>query len=185
MRMSFLRYCLSLCATVLLAGCGSMNVTSEGGDSSLMLRGNDPLSYFAGAPVAGQPGITAMHEGVTYRFANEENRKSFAANPARYAPQYGGWCANGMVYAIPLGGGENWKVIDGRLYMFGGRLSQVYFEMDLQRNIKLADGYWESEVKGSSWRLQSWKRVWFSKVPHYKTNAELSADYERRFGRKP
>ena len=172
-------------AALLLAGCGSMNITSEGADANLMLKGNDPVSYFSGAPLPGRPGLTAVHEGVTYRFANDENRKTFAANPGRYAPQYGGWCANGMVYAIPLGGGENWKVIDGRLFMFGGRLSQVYFEMDLQRNLKLADDYWANEVKGSNWRLQSWKRVWFSKVPHYKTNAELAAEYERRFGRKP
>ena len=74
---------------------------------------------------------------------------------------------------------------DGRLYLFGGRLSKVYFEMDEARNLKLAHGYWDTEVKGANWRMQSWKRIWLAKVPHYKTNAELSAEYERRFGRKP
>ena len=41
-----------------------------------------------------------------------------------------------------------------------------------------------SEVKDSNWRVQSWKRVFFNKVPHYKTNAELAAEYEQRTGKK-
>jgi hypothetical protein len=91
-----------------------------------------------------------------------------------------------MVYAIPLGGeAENFKIIDGKLYMFGGIRSKIYFEMEQEKNVKLADDYWESEVKDSNWRLQSWKRVWIAKVPHYKTNRDLAEEYERRSGKKP
>lgn len=180
-----------LAATILLAaaltGCGSMNVVSEGGDSNLMLQGYDPVAYFTtGTPTRGNPGIKAEHAGVTYRFASEDNRRAFVAAPERYAPQYGGFCANGLVYAIPLGGEpENFKIIGGKLYLFGGGRSKIYFEMDRERNLKLADGYWQSEVRDSNWRWQSWKRAWWDKVPHYKTNAELAAEYEKRFGRKP
>lgn len=176
-----------LLAALVLGGCGSMNLTSDGADSALMLKGYDPVAYFtAGKPVPGRPEVKAEHNGVTYRFASDENRRTFAASPDRYVPQFGGFCANGMVYAIPLGGEPgNFKIIDGKLYLFGGRLSKVYFEMDEAANLKLARGYWESEVKDSHWRLQSWKRVWFSKVPHYKTNAQLAEAYEKRFGRKP
>lgn len=174
-------------AALVLGGCGSMNITSDGADSALMLKGYDPVAYFtAGKPTPGRPDVKAEHNGVTYRFASDENRRAFAASPDRYVPQFGGFCANGMIYAIPLGGEpENFKIIDGKLYMFGGRLSKVYFEMDEAANLKLAQGYWDSEVKDSHWRLQSWKRVWFSKVPHYKTNAQLAEEYEKRFGRKP
>lgn len=56
--------------------------------------------------------------------------------------------------------------------------------MDQERNLKLANHYWETEVQDSNWRLQSWKRLLF-RVPHYKTNAELAEEYERRFGNKP
>ena len=172
---------------LLLAGCGSMNVVSDGADSRLMLKGYDPVAYFTvGKPVPGNPAIKADHQGVTYRFASEDNRRMFVANPAKFAPQYGGWCSNGMVYAIPLGGEpQNFKIIDGKLYMFGGARSKLYFEMDQERNLKLADQYWESEVKDSNWRTQSWKRVWFSKVPHYKTNKELAAEYEKKYGKPP
>lgn len=171
----------------LLAGCGSMHVTSEGDDSRLMLRGHDPVAYFTrGKPTPGSPAIKAVHDGVTYRFATEEHRRQFVANPDRYVPQFGGFCANGMVYAIPLGGGvENFKVIEGKLYTFGGARSKLYFEMDEARNLKLAHHYWDTEVKDSNWRIQSWKRIWFAKVPHYRTNAELAAEYERKHGRKP
>ena len=170
-----------------LAGCGSMNVVSEGADSRLMLKGYDPVAYFTtGTATRGRPDIKAEDRGVTYRFASEDNRRTFLAAPTRYAPQYGGFCANGLVYAIPLGGEpENFKLIDGKLYLFGGGRSKLYFEMDQAQNLKLADGYWQSEVKDSNLRWQSWKRVWWDKVPHYKTNTELAAEYEKRTGKKP
>ena len=172
---------------LLLSGCGSMNVVSDGADSRLMLKGYDPVAYFtAGKPVPGNPAIKAEHQGVTYRFSSEDNRRMFVANPAKFAPQYGGWCSNGLVYAIPLGGEPtNFKIIDNKLYLFGGARSKLYFEMDQEKNLKLADQYWESEVKDSNWRMQSWKRVWFSKVPHYKTNKDLAAEYEKKYGKPP
>ena len=184
--MNSVQHWIAMFALTLLTGCGSMHVTSDGADSRLMLRGNDPVAYFTlGKASAGQPNIKADHQGVTYRFASEENRKLFAANPDRYVPQFGGFCANGMVYAIPLGGGENFKVVNDKLYMFGGLRSMLYFEMDLQRNLKLSHHYWEHEVKDSNWRIQSWKRVFFNKVEHYRTNAQLAEEYEKRYGKKP
>ena len=69
--------------------------------------------------------------------------------------------------------------------MFGGYRSKLFFEMDQEKNMKLAQNYWDTEVKDSNWRVQSWKRVFFSKVPHYKTNAELAVEYEQRTGKKP
>jgi len=174
-------------SAVVLSGCGSMNVMSDGADSRLMLQGHDPVAYFTeGKAVSGRPAIKAEHEGVTYRFASDENLKLFTANPAKYAPQYGGFCSNGMAYAVPIAGEtDSFKIIDGKLYMFGGYRSKLYFEMDQERNLKLADAYWQNEVKGANWRVQSWKRVFFDKVPHYKTNAQLAAEYEQRFGKKP
>lgn len=170
-----------------LAACGSMNVVSDGDDGRLMLQGRDPVAYFTqGKPVTGLPTLKAEHEGVTYRFSSEEHLRLFRANPAKYVPQYGGFCSNGLTYAVPIAGQtDNFKIIDGRLYMFGGYRSKLYFEMDQERNLKLADAYWQSEVKDANWRIQSWKRVFFDKVAHYRTNAELALEYERRFGKKP
>lgn len=183
-----MRHILRLIAVLLAlsaAGCATHNTVSDGADSKLMLKGHDPVAYHTlNKPVPGNPAIKADHEGVTYRFMNEENRKLFVQSPDKYKPQYNGFCSNGMVYAIPLGGNhDNFRVINGKLYMFGGENSKKYFEMDLERNLKLSEDYWNNEAKGKSARLQSWKRLLF-KVPHYKTNRELAAEYEARQGKK-
>ena len=178
---------LLLLAALLLSlgGCATHNTVSDGADSKLMLKGHDPVSYFTQPkPLPGNPAIKADHEGVTYRFVSEENRALFVKSPEKYAPQYNGFCANGLVYAIPLGGNhDTYKIIDGRLYMFGGGNSKKYFEMDEARNVKLAEDYWRTEVRGSIPRLQSWKRLIF-KVPHYKTNRDLAAEWDARQSKK-
>jgi YHS domain-containing protein len=181
-----LRRLLAFLTAALLAGCGAMNVVSEGGDGNLMLRGNDPVAYFTqGKAVAGNPLMKTQHQGFTYRFASEDHFRRFISAPDRYVPQFGGFCANGMAYAVPIAGEtDSFKIIEGRLYLFGGARSKLYFEMDQERNLQLARQYWETEVRDSNWRLQSWKRLVF-RVPHYKTNAQLAEEYERRFGRRP
>ena len=82
------------------------------------VTGSVKLQIPAGKATPGRPDVKAEHNGVTYRFASDENRRTFSASPDRYVPQFGGFCANGMVYAIPLGGEpENFKIIDGKLYL--------------------------------------------------------------------
>ncbi len=163
------------------------NTISDGPDEQLMLRGKDPVSYFTQpAPVDGSRDIKANHEGATYRFASEANRQLFLAAPQKYAPQYGGHCSNGMAYAIGGSKGENHRIIDGKLYLFGGERSRAYFEMDLAKNRALADQYWATEYRGNDWREVSKRRSsWGGRVDHYKTNRELAAEYERHLaGRK-
>ena len=168
-----------------LVGCATHNTVSDGADSRLMLKGHDPVAYFTvGKPVPGRPDVKMDHEGVTYRFASEANREQFRAAPDKFKPQFNGFCSNGLVYAIPLGGNhDTFKIVNGRLFMFGGEGSKKYWEMDETRHIALGDQYWKSEVEGSIPRLQSWKRLVF-KVPHYKTNRELAAEWEARHGKK-
>ena len=113
----------------LLSGCAAVhtnNTSSDGADSALMLKGHDPVAYFVvGKHVPGKPGINAEHNGGTYRFASDENRQVFMKNPDRYTPQYGGFCSNGIVYGIAMGGDpDTWTIIDGRLFIFGGESSR-------------------------------------------------------------
>ena len=186
LRITFFRPGISLAAAALLAACGAMNVVSEGGDSNLMLGGNDPVAYFAaGRPLPGRSDIKTEHRGLTYRFASDESRRQFITSPERYVPQFGGFCAQAMAYAVPApADAGTFKIIDGKLYLFASARARLYFEMDQERNLKLAWHYWETEVADSSWRLQSWKRLLF-RVPHYKSNAELAEEYQKRFGRTP
>jgi YHS domain-containing protein len=172
-------------AALLLAACQTFNTTSEGADANLMLKGHDPVAYFTeGRHVPGKPDIKADYEGVTYRFASAEHRDLFVKQPGKYAPQYGGFCSNGMVYAIPWGGDpDTWAIIDGKLYIFGGEGSRRYFLMDERRNLALADSYWKNEVDGTNPRMQTAKRLVF-RVPHYKTGKELEAEWQAKNAKK-
>lgn len=69
---------------------GAFNGTYAG----LGLKGYDPVGYFTeNKAVKGSERFTTQHGGVTWQFASAQNRDTFAANPTRYAPQYGGFCA--------------------------------------------------------------------------------------------
>ena len=190
--MNLVRLRVVFFAAALLAGGISMaasdkNTISDGADQQLMLRGKDPVSYFAQpAPLDGSRDIKADYDGVTYRFATEENKRLFLADPQKYVPQNGGHCSNGMVYAIGGSNGEAHRIIDGKLFVFGGERSRAYFEMDLEKNRRLADHYWTTEYQSRDWREISNKRARWDRVPHYKTNRELAGEYEEYLAkRKP
>ena len=175
-----------LCAAVSLAGCSALlaqnpssalkpvNAVPGDGDERLMLKGHDVVAYFTqGRHALGSAQFKSVHEGVTFRFASAEHKALFDAAPAKYLPQYGGFCANGIVYGIPWGGdADTWLMIDGKLYIFGGAGSKAAFELDVPANLKLAQKYWDEEVKGSNSFVQrSWRLV--LRVPHYKSGEEL------------
>ena len=80
-----------------------------------------------------------------------------------------------MVYGIPWGGdADTWRIVNGKLYIFGGIGSKKAFELDIPGNIALADKYWAEEVNGSNAFFQRSKRM-VLKVPHYKNGGELAA----------
>lgn len=89
-------------------------------DGGLALQGYDPVAYFVqGEAVEGDPSIEIRVEGVTYRFASASHRDAFAAEPDRFRPAYGGWCA----WAVAEGGKTrpdptNFIVSEGRLFLF-------------------------------------------------------------------
>jgi YHS domain-containing protein len=166
---------------------GPWRTMSDGADSELMLMGYDPVAYFAvNDAVKGDPAIKAEHLGVTWRFASAANKAEFLRSPQSYMPQFGGFCANGINYAVPwgAGGGPNtWRIYRGKLYVFGGQSARDHFEMDTERNLELAHRYWNEEVAGSSALLTRWKRLVF-RVPHYKTDKQLKEEYEQKLAAK-
>jgi len=184
---NFMRVSIAMLGALLLTSCasnnsnGPYNISSEGADTRLMLNGFDPVAYHVGGKhIRGVATIKAEHDGVIYRFENEANKATFLKQPNLFVPQYGGFCANGIAYGIPWGGdGDTWKIIDGKLFIFGGQQSQNYFQMDEATNIKLADQYWQAEVKGSTAVVQRYKRLAL-RVPHYKTGSELEQQWQQR-----
>jgi YHS domain-containing protein len=177
----------ALLVAALLAGCSAMtaqnpgttlkpvNAVADAGDERVMLKGHDVVAYFTqGRHALGSPQFKSVYEGVTFRFASGEHKALFDAAPQKYLPQYGGYCANGIVYGIPWGGdADSWRMEGGKLYIFGGAGSKAAFELDVAGNTALADRYWADEVKGSNSLWQRSKRLVF-RVPHYKSGAELA-----------
>lgn len=161
-------------------GLSPVNAVSEGEDKHLLLFGHDVVSYFTEKTHRrGNPAIKSVYRDVTFRFSKPEHKALFDAAPERYIPQFGGYCANGIVYAIPWGGdADQWEIIDGKLYIFGGRASRDAFMLDPARNLKLAQQYWANEVNGSNAFFQRTRRMIF-RVPHYKSGEELAAEVAR------
>lgn len=81
--------------------------------------GYDAVAYHTqGEAVPGDSAITLSHEGATWRFASEENRAAFEANPDAYAPEYGGHCAWATAQGyLAQGDPEIWRIFDGRLFL--------------------------------------------------------------------
>jgi hypothetical protein len=175
--------CISLagCAPLVTQSPGNglspVNAVSDGNDKRVMLFGHDVVSYFTeGTHRLGSPAIKSEYKGVTFRFSKPEHKALFDQAPEKYIPQYGGFCTNGIVYGIPWGGdADSWRMIDGKLYIFGGKGSRDAFFLDVPRNLALADKYWREEVNGANAFVQRTKRMVF-RVPHYKSGAELAAE---------
>ena len=179
-------------AAIVLSGCAPMftqspgqglspvNAVADGEDKHLILFGHDVVSYFTdGRHRMGSAAHRSVHKGVTFRFASAEHKALFDAAPEKYIPQFGGYCANGIVYGIPWGGdADTWRIIAGKLYIFGGAGSRDAFLLDPDKNLALAHKYWNEEVNGSNAFWQRSKRLVF-RVPHYKSGADLAADVAR------
>ena len=93
----------------------------------------------------GKPEFTARHEGATYRFGSAANRDDFLAGPAKYAPQYGGYCAYGMAsgYKAPIEP-DAWTIVDGKLYLNYNQSVRDRWSSDIPGFIRKADANWPS-----------------------------------------
>ncbi len=110
----------------------------------IALGGTDPVGYFqAGAVLAGTPAHQSEHDGATWNFASAENKALFDADPGKYAPKYGGYCA----YAVSKGGTaptdpEAWTIHDGALYLNFSITVRGIWSQDIPGNIAKADANW-------------------------------------------
>jgi YHS domain-containing protein len=174
----------TLAIALMLAGCAVYNITHDGADADLMLRGYDPVSYFKGAtPTRGEATITARHRYGTYRFASDAHRSEFLRDPERYVPQYGAFCAKGVSYAVRAGGDPLvYAIRDERLFIFAVPYARDYWLTDPREFVDKADFYWRTEMQDRSATLHNLYRYVF-RVPHYKTYPEEFADYEKRTGK--
>ncbi|MDD7969572.1 YHS domain-containing (seleno)protein [Roseinatronobacter sp. HJB301] len=118
-------------------------------ENGVALRGYDPVAYFTeGQPRRGDAAHAADWGGAIWHFANPENRAAFLADPVRFAPQYGGYCAWAVAegYTAPIDP-QAWRIVDGQLYLNFSPRVQRQWERDIPGNILRADSNWP-ELRG-------------------------------------
>lgn len=117
---------------------------TETDTNDVILAGHDAVAYFTeGRPVEGSPEYTATYNGAIYRFSSFTNRDLFSQNPAKYAPQYGGFCAYGMTFGKKFEiNGKAFEIVDGKLYV--NKNEDVYkaWKEDVPGHIVEANGQW-------------------------------------------
>ena len=113
------------------------------------LRGYDPVAYFTDhKPVPGLPEHRAEHKGSVFLFASKANRDRFVADPAKYAPQYGGFCAFGAAggYKAAIDPAA-YTIVDGKLYLNYTPSVQKQWSADVPGYVAKADRNWPEVSK--------------------------------------
>ena len=108
------------------------------------IRGYDPVAYHVQAKaVRGSAKYTHAWNGATWRFASKRNRDRFAADPGRYAPRYGGFCAYGTSQGYKVSTDPDaFAIVDGRLYLNYSKPVQSTWNTDRPGFIVKADRNW-------------------------------------------
>ena len=112
--------------------------------SSLAAKGHDVVAYFTvGSPTEGSKDHEVEYRGATWRFASADNKALFEADPERYAPRYGGYCAWAMAQGKKAPGDPRyWKITGDRLYLNYSANVQKDWEVDIPGFIASADDEW-------------------------------------------
>jgi len=131
-------------ATPALADHQLLNLDKDG----VILDGYDPVAFFTDhKPVKGDANIAFTYHGAIYHFASEEHRAAFEADPAKYEPQFGAFCA----YAVSQGrtaeiSVDTFSIVDGRLVLQHNEKAVRLWEEDVHGNLAKADKYWPAVV---------------------------------------
>jgi YHS domain-containing protein len=110
------------------------------------IHGYDPVAYLTvGKAIKGSQAFRFNWQGATWHFANESNLRAFRNDPARYAPQYGGYCAYGLSkgYKAPIDPSA-FTVVNGKLYLNYNKDVQAEWLKNKLDRIKKADQNWPS-----------------------------------------
>jgi len=118
-----------------------VNVTGRG---KIAIEGYDPVAYFTlGEPVKGNEAYEHVWMGARWRFASAEHRDAFAADPERFAPQYGGYCSWAVSQGYTAGiDPKAWRIVDGKLYLNYSPKVQRRWAQNLEATIAKADANW-------------------------------------------
>ena len=116
--------------------------------NGVAIQGYDPVAFFTdNRPVKGNAQFQSEYRGAKYYFASSENKATFDKEPAKYEPQFGGYCAYGVTHStrapIKI---EAWQIVNGRLLMQYDLDIKNKFNQDQQGMLKKADENWPGLV---------------------------------------
>ena len=119
--------------------------------TGLVIRGYDPVAYFTeGRPVAGNPNLSVEYGGGKYLFATAANREAFKADPGKYVPQYGGFCAYGIAVAKKFDiDPASWRIVDGRLFFNLNPMILEKWGADTKGYIRKSEENWP-QIRGKA-----------------------------------
>jgi YHS domain-containing protein len=120
-----------------------------GGRTDTAILGYDPVAYFTdGKPMKGQDGVVSTWRGAKWKFASQAHLDMFNADPEKFAPQYGGYCAYGVAQGNLVSiEPDKFKIIDGKLYLNYDADVQQKWLKDPAGFVKKADSQFQALLK--------------------------------------
>lgn len=111
--------------------------------NNLAVGGYDVVSFHQGSPVVGKPKIKTMWKGAEWLFASQDNLDTFLADPEKYAPAYGGYCAWALANnKLAKGKPKHWTIKDGVLYLNFNKKIKDRWLKDMDGFIAKGDANW-------------------------------------------
>jgi YHS domain-containing protein len=122
-----------------------LNLDKQG----IAIQGYDPVAFFTqNRPVKGRPEFESKYNGARYLFDSAEDKSTFDANPAKYEPQFGGFCtyaaSKNRTAPVKI---EAFQIVNGRLLMQYDLDIRKEFNKDPQGNLEKADKNWPGIVQ--------------------------------------
>ncbi len=139
-KLSLLLLLLGLALPVFAQTKTLLNLDGDG----VAIQGYDPVAFFTDQkPVKGDPKYVYKHQGALYFFASKDHRDLFKANPEKYEPVYGGYCAYGVskdkLVEIDV---DAFQIVDGKLLLQYSKSVREKFNQDAKGNLAKADANW-------------------------------------------
>ena len=144
---------VSVAAVVVFAGLSNPVLLAQSDESAkvnvdgngVILKGYDTVGYFEqGKPMKGNSSLESTYQGARYLFASASDKAEFDKDPAKYAPQYGGFCAYGVLKGAldDFEGPGDFTIYKGKLYLCGNQSALEIFKTNIDSNIEKSDAIW-------------------------------------------
>lgn len=148
MTKNYLRQGFAVAALASFISVGTAHAADEffiaNAEKNIAINGYDPVAYHTvGAPTKGNAEFKYEYNDVVWKFSSAENKAAFKADPAKFAPAYGGWCAVGTSKGKKVPTQPHlFKVVDGQLYLNSSDGAQSLFLENETGTIDKADTNW-------------------------------------------